>query len=147
MNQQTLTRRRALATGCTLVLSSALSGCLSGSRPTEQRTVSMTDDLRFEPASIRIPANTEVVWENPTAAKHTVTAIEASVPDPAEYFASGGFDSEAHARNNSNDGLIETGGTYSHSFELPGTYEYVCLPHEQSDMTGTVTVTTSSMSN
>jgi hypothetical protein len=40
-------------------------------------------------------------------------------------------------------GMIEGGtdGTFSFTFEEPGTYDYFCIPHEDLGMVGTVTVT------
>jgi plastocyanin len=34
--------------------------------------------------------------------------------------------------------LARNGGTYSHTFNTPGTYDYLCTLH--SNMTGTITV-------
>ena len=40
-------------------------------------------------------------------------------------------------------GMIEggSGGTFSFTFEEPGTYDYFCIPHESMGMIGSVTVT------
>lgn len=100
----------------------------------------MTDDLRFEPETLRVSTDTAVVWKNPTSANHTVTAIMERIPENATYFASGNFDSEREARDHSNTGLIRPDETYTHRFREPGTYDYVCLPHEQSGMTGTIVI-------
>jgi len=35
---------------------------------------------------------------------------------------------------------LETSDTFSHTFDVPGTYSYVCIPHETSSMVGTVIV-------
>jgi len=69
-----------------------------------------------------------------------VTAYDGQIPADAAYFASGGFESEQAARNDISGGLIASGDTYEHTFETPGTYEYVCIPHESSEMTGTIVV-------
>jgi plastocyanin len=37
-------------------------------------------------------------------------------------------------------GNIDAGGTYSYTFTVPGTYRYVCLPHELAGMIGIVVV-------
>ena len=39
--------------------------------------------------------------------------------------------------------MIEGGsdGTFSFTFEEPGTYDYFCIPHEKMGMVGSVTVT------
>lgn len=139
MTLHALTRRGALLRGASAVLAGSVAGCLSGSQANGEPTVTMTDDLRFDPESIEVTAGTTIVWENPSRANHTVTATE--IPTDAHYFASGGFFSEQKARDDSNGGLIKPGGSYSHTVRVPGSYEYVCLPHEQSGMTGTVTVT------
>jgi plastocyanin len=34
-----------------------------------------------------------------------------------------------------------SGGTFSFTFEEPGTYDYFCIPHEDLGMVGSVTVT------
>jgi len=100
----------------------------------------MTEDLRFDPETIRIDAGATVVWENTTEIKHTVTALEGETPEKAAYFASGGFDSERAAREQQNEGLIAPDGSYEHAFDATGTFEYVCLPHEESGMKGSVEV-------
>ncbi|NIS35939.1 MAG: copper-binding protein, partial [Actinobacteria bacterium] len=72
----------------------------------------------------------------------SVTAYEDGIPDGAEYFASGGFDSEQAARDNyPQEGDIPGGESYQYTFETTGEYEYFCIPHESADMVGTVTVT------
>jgi plastocyanin len=71
-----------------------------------------------------------------------VTAYESGIPDEAAYFASGGYDSEEAAREawTNLEGAITSGDTYEHTFEVPGTYHYFCIPHERGGMVGTVTV-------
>jgi len=104
-------------------------------------TVDMTDGLKFEPSSITIPPGTTVVWENVGSVGHTVTAYEDEIPGDAEYFASGGFDGEQAARDGYPDqGDIPGGESYEHTFDVTGTYEYFCIPHETAGMTGTVVV-------
>jgi plastocyanin len=107
----------------------------------ETSTVEMTDELTFEPEDIRISSGTTVTWENVGSIGHTVTAYEDEIPDEAEYFASGGFDSqEAASDGYPEEGNITEGGTYEHTFETTGTYEYYCIPHEMNGMVGTVKV-------
>ena len=108
---------------------------------TETSTVEMTDELTFEPKQIQVSVGTEVTWENVGAIGHTVTAYEDEIPDDAAYFASGGFDSqEAAADGYPEEGNITEGGSYEHTFETTGTYEYYCIPHEMNGMVGTVKV-------
>lgn len=104
-------------------------------------TVEMTDGLTFEPAEIIVAPGDTVVWENVGSVGHTVTAYEDDIPDGAEYWASGGFDSESAARGGyPPDGDIPGGESYQHTFETVGDHEYFCIPHEGAGMTGTVVV-------
>lgn len=97
----------------------------------------------YRPQEITVSVGETVVWENTSTRGHTVTAYENAIPDEAEYFASGGYDSEEAAREawpGDFGGRLETGDRYSHTFAVPGRYEYVCLPHETGGMVGTVVV-------
>jgi plastocyanin len=107
----------------------------------ETHTVDMTDDLVFDPEDITIAPGDTVVWENVGETGHTVTAYEDEIPDDAEYFASGGFDSEQAARDGYPDeGDIPGGESYEHTFETEGEFGYFCIPHESAGMVGSVTV-------
>jgi plastocyanin len=107
----------------------------------ETTTVDMTDDLVFDPETVTVPPGTTVVWDNVGNVGHTVTAYEDEIPDEAEYFASGGFDSEEAARSGYPDqGNIPGGETYEHTFETEGSFGYFCIPHEGTGMVGTVEV-------
>ncbi|OYR73597.1 halocyanin [Halorubrum sp. E3] len=97
----------------------------------------------FEPTEVTVAVGDTVVWENTSARGHTVTAYESAIPDAAEYFASGGYDGETAAREAWADefgGRLENGDRYSHTFEVAGRYDYVCIPHEAGGMVGTVFV-------
>ncbi|EJN56852.1 plastocyanin/azurin family copper-binding protein [Halogranum rubrum] len=100
----------------------------------------MNEDFAFDPKTLTVSAGTTVRWVNDSDVGHTVTAYGDRIPTEAVYFASGGFESERAARNDVSGGLLATGDTYEHTFDVTGTYEYVCIPHESSGMTGTVTV-------
>ncbi len=101
----------------------------------------MTPGRTFTPTTLEVTAGTTVEFVNGSGEAHTVTAEEDALPDGAEYFASGGFDSEAEARADLSGGLIAAGETYSVTFERAGTYRYICIPHEDQGMLGTVVVT------
>jgi len=86
-----------------------------------------------------------VVWENVGTVGHSVTAYEDDIPAEATYFASGGFDAEDAARAGyPQQGDVPGGGSYEHTFETEGTYEYFCVPHEPAGMVGTLEVTSES---
>ena len=133
-------RRAFLASAGPLTV--ALSGCLAIGQNGGDYDVGMSDS-RFLPAEYRVQPGTTVIWKNTSARAHTVTAYDASLPDGASYFASGDYGNEDAARKawfESGGGAIYSGETYAHTFEIPGTYPYVCLPHESDGMDGVILV-------
>lgn len=134
-------RRYLVAAGTTAALS--LGGCL-GLTPDEN--VDYDVGMRptaFDPQTITIAKGEAVVWENTGTRDHTVTAYENSLPDGAEFFASGDYEGEQAARDawaNSSGGALSNGDRFTHTFEIPGEYEYFCIPHESGGMMGTVVV-------
>ena len=115
----------------------------SGDEWTKTDTVEMTDELTYEPKQIEVEAGTTVTFENVGAVGHTVTAYEDEIPDDAEYFASGDFDSQQAAKDgysSGQDGNVPGGESWEHTFETTGTYEYYCIPHEMNGMVGSVKV-------
>jgi len=74
------------------------------------------EDNTFLPWRLTVPAGTTVRWINRDARAHTATA------------ADGGFDSNR----------LSYRANFHHTFAAPGTYDYVCLYHN--DMSGTVVV-------
>ena len=73
-------------------------------------------DNAFEPSDIEVQPGTEVQWENTGNSTHTVTFED-------------GEDS----------GNLDSGATYSRTFDESGDYPYVCSIHP--GMAGTVSVT------
>lgn len=73
-------------------------------------------DLDYTPRDLSVTVGTEVTWTNTGQAPHTVTARDQS------------FDS----------GILQSGDTWSMTFDTEGVYEYICTLHP--DMTGTVRV-------
>lgn len=86
----------------------------------QEVTVRMEDNF-FDQANITVEPGTTVTWVQSGNNPHTTTSYD------------GLWDS----------GMIEggSGGTFSFTFEEPGTYDYYCIPHEDLGMTGSVTVT------
>lgn len=133
-------RRRYLAVSGVAV-TAGLAGC-AGVLGDEEYDVGMTADA-FVPETLFVTAGTTVVWENTSARAHTVTAYENEIPEEATYFATGGYEDELTAREEWWDdygGIMETGDRFEHTFETPGEYRYVCVPHETGGMTGRVVV-------
>jgi plastocyanin len=88
-------------------------------------TVRMEDNS-FDPANMTVEPGTTVTWVQSGNNPHTTTSYD------------GLWDS----------GMIEggSGGTFSFTFEEPGTFDYFCIPHESLGMIGSVTVTGSTAS-
>ncbi|MBR9990700.1 MAG: hypothetical protein KFH98_13150 [Gemmatimonadetes bacterium] len=116
----------------------ALSGCVSEAPdpagPGDGDVfIDMTTELTYAPASAQARVGQTVVWRNPSTMAHTITADPAlasnagsvSLPAGAEPFASP---------------LVATGGSYSRTFMVVGTYRYFCQPHEGAGMIGTIVV-------
>lgn len=70
----------------------------------------------YDPIAIQVSSGSTVTWTNNDSVVHTVTDSEKS------------FDSE----------FIQAGKTWSHTFDEPGEYDYICTLHPW--MTGTVSV-------
>lgn len=137
--------RRTFLTTTTAAAVTSLAGCagLLGSQSAEgDWDVGMRPNA-FTPETLEVTVGTTVLWRNTDSRRHTITAYENGIPADAEYFASGGFESEAAARDSWRTGFggnIESGGEYKHTFDVPGTYQYFCIPHESTQMVGTVRV-------
>lgn len=86
----------------------------------EEVTVKMEDNF-FDPANITIEPGTTVTWVQSGNHPHTTTSYD-DLWDSG--FIAGG-----------------SGGTFSFTFDEPGTYDYFCIPHEALGMVGSVTVT------
>lgn len=100
---------------------------------TAAKEVRMTNQLTFEPKTITIKSGETVIWKNVSGMVHSATDVpsmaaksqNASLPRNAKEF---------------NSGMISPGKDYSHTFTVPGTYKYFCIPHEELGMVGTVIV-------
>ncbi|AZH25387.1 plastocyanin/azurin family copper-binding protein [Haloplanus aerogenes] len=132
--------RRALLRLGGAGLLAVVAGCSAAGGSGDTRRVSMTDDFAYDPARITVDAGTTVRWTNDDDVGHTVTAYGDGIPADATYFASGDFDTERAARDDITGGLLPAGDAYEHTFTIAGTYDYFCVPHEGSGMTGTVVV-------
>jgi plastocyanin len=126
---------RKLAIVCVFLVAAGCSGGGDGAGGVE-----MTSAQAFQPETITIHVGDEVTWTNGSSEHHTVTADGSSLPDGADYFASGGAATEEAAEDDLSDGLLGPGESYSHTFDTPGTYRYFCIPHRGAGMVGTVVV-------
>ncbi len=100
---------------------------------TAANTVKMTDANKFEPASVTIAKGGSVTWTNTSTMPHSVTDDPAKASNKADAQLPSG----APAWDSS---LLQPSQTYSHTFDVAGTYKYFCVPHEALGMLGTVIV-------
>ena len=132
---QLLRGARLLVPCCVLVLALLGTGdCLAHhDEPTGKAVVRMTDDLTFDPARVVVHTGDTVEWQNTSSMPHTVTADAGRAAEGKEVVLPPGatpFDS----------GKIAAGGSYRHTFTMPGTYKYICVPHAAFGMAGEVIV-------
>lgn len=96
--------------------------------------VKMTDTPpKFVPEKVTINKGDTVKWVNNAASLHSVTTNKAVAQDPSDVSLPAGakpFDS----------GFMPPGANWSYTFTVPGTYKYLCLPHEKDKMVGIVEV-------
>lgn len=131
-----MNRREVLA----VLGASALAACFSdrpddGTGPNGDVTIDMTDQLTFSPATVTIQVGQTVTWRNTSPFPHTATGDASKANDPSNVELPAGaqpWDS----------GTITSGGEFSRTFDVSGTYRYFCIPHEAQDMVGTIIVTT-----
>jgi plastocyanin len=86
--------------------------------------------LAFSPSSVTVAQGTVTTWTNNDAVMHSVTSDSSDTTDP--------FDSSPTNCPSPGSGCIQPGGTFSHTFNVLGTFSYHCRVH--SFMHGSVTV-------
>ncbi|VVE77789.1 cupredoxin domain-containing protein [Pandoraea sputorum] len=112
-------QRRTLLAGLSIAATGmlALAGRAQAAAATDPGAVHI-DNFTFSPATLTVKAGTRVTWTNRDDEPHTVT----SSSNPRT-FASGALD---------------TDGTFTFTFDKPGTYPYFCAIHPH--MTGVIVV-------
>lgn len=98
----------------------------------QSNVVQMTD-RGFEPALIKVNVGDAVEWRNVSSKTHTATANPELVKNPAHVVLPEGA-KPFHSED------VAPGERYSYTFTVPGTYYYVCQPHEDMGMVGIVVV-------
>lgn len=116
-----------------------LAGCLSEpSFPDADVIVGPDSRNRFEPGVLTVAVGATVTWGFANAGHNVCCRPNHNdgvrLPDDAEGFASYAPDEPPDSS------FVPRGETYDHTFEVPGQYDYVCLPHDDLDMTGTIGV-------
>jgi plastocyanin len=100
---------------------------------TGRTAFAMNDQLTFEPKKIEVSVGAKVTWKNAGKIAHTVTADKSKAADPSLVSIPAGT-------KEWDSGLVNGAESYARTFEKPGTYRYICIPHEGVGMVGTVVV-------
>ena len=116
----TYSRREFLGVSATGVLTSA---GWTGSVSAQQEPVVSMGNNYFDPIGLRIEPGTTVRFVIDTGS-HSTTAYEERIPTEAIPFDSG----------------VMSEGSFEHTFDVPGTYDYYCIPHESMGMVGRIVV-------
>jgi plastocyanin len=135
-----MTRRSFLWTASSVVGTIAvgvLAGCGDpGTARTDhdEITISMTDEMRFDPDPITAGAGTTIRFENTSERfVHTATCDPSLAREPDSVALPDGADVW-------NSGNVAPGEGWSVTLDVPGEYRFVCLPHELTGMIGTIVV-------
>lgn len=124
----------AIAGSALAVSGCGITGPAHNQPPPPQVDATVTMDMSsFNPASIRIRSGQTVQWRNTSLVTHTVTADPSLAANPANVILPNGA-------QRFHSGEIPAGQVWSRTFTTRGTYRYVCLPHEQQGMMGSVIV-------
>jgi plastocyanin len=95
--------------------------------------VAMNDQLAFEPKRTEVSIGEKVTWKNVGKVAHTVTADKSKAADPSLVSVPSGT-------KQWDSGFVGEMESFSRTFKQPGTYRYICIPHEGAGMVGSVVV-------
>lgn len=105
----------------------------AGSGETSVSMVTEGEQYYFDPIGLAVEAGDSVTWDNVSGSHSSTAYVEGNpqagttrIPGDAE-----GWDSGT---------LSEEGATFSHTFEIEGTYDYYCIPHKTLEMVGRIVV-------
>jgi plastocyanin len=87
----------------------------------------------YEPARLTVKVGQPVEWINTGESVHSVTLVPADAQSPKDV-------SEPKGASTFDSGFMPPGGIFTHTFKVPGTYRYFCVPHEKAGMVGIVVV-------
>ncbi|WP_255666256.1 plastocyanin/azurin family copper-binding protein [Haladaptatus sp. DYF46] len=143
MNHDPTRRTLLTITGATLT-SASLAGCLSSATPSSTNENTSTDgstpdktvhvgpggNLMFDPDELEVQPGTTIRWVWDSNNHNVVVDHQ---PNDADWDGSPGSKSTLH----------DADFSFTHTFDVPGTYDYYSKPDLAAGMTGTVVVTRS----
>lgn len=94
--------------------------------------IEVTASLQFIPAKLTVTVGDTVQWRNVSPFGHTVTADASRATYPSNVALPEGVKPF--------DLSLRGGQSVRYTFDKPGVYRYICLPHEGAGMLGTVEV-------
>jgi len=131
--------RRAFLVGMTAGVAGCTSGILDDPSFPEADVIAAPDgEFVFDPGELTVTVGETVRWgfasggHNLSCRPGDDDAV--ALPDGAEPFASYGPGQDPEVT------LVARGGTYERTFETAGQYTYVCIPHADGGMVGTIRV-------
>lgn len=92
----------------------------------------------FSPDRVTIASGQTVTWVNASSMPHTATDDASKNPVAAAFPEYAQLPEGAEPWDS---GILQPGESFSHTFTVPGTYSYFCIPHVMSGMLGTIEVT------
>ena len=132
--RESIVRTALYRTSAALAVLILVAGAMPSIAAAKTVEIKMTDTPpKFMPMSVTIQKGDTVEWINNAQSLHSVTTNPAVAQDPKDVSApkdAKPFDS----------GFMPPGAKWSYTFTVPGTYKYLCLPHEKDKMTGIVVV-------
>ena len=107
--------------------------CMSSRAQSKEVVIRMTNKATYQPAEIRVSKGEKIIWTNNSDQIQTITVKTENFnnkeisyyPDDAEPFSSG---------------AIQPGESFTYTFFIPGTYEFVSLPSKEKGMEGKIIV-------
>lgn len=87
----------------------------------------------FQPSKLSINVGDTVEWKNVGTSIHHASTDTSSAVNPADI-------SKPSSAKPFDSGFLQPGQSFSYTFTVPGTYKYICAPHETSGMSGEVVV-------
>jgi len=123
----------AVAPNCNVKVSMAQIRKMMLKRAQANKGIVGMSDMGFAPQTLTVNVGDKVVWKNTSEVTHDVVAdptkalyrVDVKLPTGGRPFGSN---------------YLQPGQSFSHLFEVPGIYHYVCTLHEGSGMKGVIIV-------